>query len=195
MHPFAPAPHRIGFCASLACWQNDASAGQQKTSKALVASTSEVFTLVWDCIKCGVFIFVTIKSIFPSSASLRSVNQLISAKAIIMTDYEVIKDMLFSSDALETEEKELLQEMEVVSDLMRDAINENARVAIEQMEFQNRCDSLVKRFDYTKAKNDALCIEMDDKRIRRGAVEQFLADLAKKDSLLTVVRGIRQWIL
>ena len=69
------------------------------------------------------------------------------------------------------------------------------KIAIEQMEFQNRCDSLVKRFDYTKAKNDALCIEMDDKRIRRGAVEQFLADLAKKDSLLTVVRGIRQWIL
>ena len=57
MHPFAPAPYRKDFYATLARWQNNASVGQQKTSEAFVASTSEVCTLVWDCIKCGVLIF------------------------------------------------------------------------------------------------------------------------------------------
>ena len=70
--------------------------------------------------------------------------------------------MLFSTDTLEIEEKELRQEMEVVSGMIRDAINENARVAIDQTDFQSRYDSLVKRFDDTKAKHDAVCTEMDE---------------------------------
>ncbi len=41
------------------------------------------------------------------------------------------------------------------------------------------------RFDDTKAKHDAVCAEMDDKRIRRATVEQFLADLAERNTLLT----------
>lgn len=102
-----------------------------------------------------------------------------------MADYETIKEMLFSTVALESEEKELRQEMKVVSGMIRDAINENARVAIDQTDFQSRYDSLVKRFDDTKAKHDAVCVEMDDKRIRRATVEQFLADLAKRNTLLT----------
>ena len=102
-----------------------------------------------------------------------------------MADYDAIKDMLFSTDKLETEEKGLRQEMEVVSGMIRDAINENARVALDQTEFQNRYESLVKRFDDAKAKHDAVCAEMNDKRIRRTTVESFLADLAKRDTLLT----------
>ena len=102
-----------------------------------------------------------------------------------MADYDAIKDMLFSTDKLETEEKGLRQEMEVVSGMIRDAINENARVALDQTEFQNRYESLVKRFDDGKAKHDAVCAEMNDKRIRRTTVESFLADLAKRDTLLT----------
>lgn len=116
---------------------------------------------------------------------LRSVNKLIAEKDTVMADYEAIKDKLFSTVSLEKEEKELRQEMEVVSGMIRDAINENARVAIDQTDFQSRYESLVKRFDDTKAKYDVVCAEMDDKRIRRATVEQFLADLAKRNTLLT----------
>lgn len=119
------------------------------------------------------------------AAFLRSVNKLISEKDAIKADYEAIKDMLFSTEALSAKEAELRQEMEEVSGMIQDCINENARVAIDQTDFQNRYDSLVKRFDDTKAKYDAVCAEMDDKRIRRATVESFLADLAKRDTLLT----------
>ena len=57
MHPFAPMPYWMNLCATPVYWQNNTSAGQPKTSEALVSSTSEVCTLVWDCIKCGVLIF------------------------------------------------------------------------------------------------------------------------------------------
>ena len=119
------------------------------------------------------------------AAFLRSVNKLIDEKATVMADYEAIKDMLFSTDGLEAKEAELRQEMEVVSKMIQDCINENARVALDQTDFQSRYESLVRRFDDTKASYDAVCAEMDDKRIRRATVEQFLADLAKHDTVMT----------
>ena len=119
------------------------------------------------------------------SAFIKVINILIAEKETVLTDYDVIKDMLFSTEALSAKEAELRQEMEEVSGMIQDCINENARVAIDQTDFQNRYDSLVKRFDDTKAKYDAVCAEMDDKRIRRATVESFLADLAKRDTLLT----------
>ena len=119
------------------------------------------------------------------SAFIKAINILIAEKETVLTDYDVIKDMLFSTEALSAKEAELRQEMEEVSGMIQDCINENARVAIDQTDFQNRYDSLVKRFDDTKAKYDAVCAEMDDKRIRRATVESFLADLAKRDTLLT----------
>ena len=119
------------------------------------------------------------------AAFLRSVNQLISEKDAIIADYAAIKTMIFSTEALSAMEAELRQEMEVVSGMIQECVNENARVALDQTDFQSRYESLVKRFDDTKAKYDAVYAEMDDKRIRRATVESFLADLSKRDTLLT----------
>ena len=113
------------------------------------------------------------------AAFLQSVNQLISEKDAISADYEAIKDMLFSTEEFSAKEAELRQEMEVVSKMIQDCINENDHVALDQTDFHSRYESLVRRFDDTKASYDAVCAEMDDKRIRRATVEQFLADLAK----------------
>jgi len=122
----------------------------------------------------------TIEAVF-----IKAVNVLIDEKSSVMADYEAIKDMLFSTEELEKERDMLQQEMEVVSKMIEDAINENARIAIDQTDFRGRYDALVKRFDETKEKYDSVCAEMDDKRIRRATVEQFIADLAKQDALLT----------
>lgn len=102
------------------------------------------------------------------SKFLQSVNELISKKDTILADSETIENMLFSTESLEPKEKELRQEIKVVSGMIRDAINENSRIAIDQTDFRSRYDSHVKRFDDTKTKQDVVCAEMDDKRIRRA---------------------------
>lgn len=122
----------------------------------------------------------TIEALFVKAA-----NKLISEKDAIAADYEAIKTMLFSTEELSAKETELKQEMEVVAGMIQDCINENARIALDQTDFQNRYESLVRRFDDTKAKYDAVCAEMDDKRIRQATVEQFLADLSKHDTVMT----------
>ena len=116
---------------------------------------------------------------------LRAVNILLTNKETVIADYENIKDMLFSTEELDKEQEELRREMEVVSKMIQDAINENARIALDQTDFQNRYEALSRRFDDAKERYDAVCAEADEKRIRRATVEQFLADLKKCDTVLT----------
>ena len=117
----------------------------------------------------------TIKSVF-----LKAVNKLIANRDTIKADFEAIKDMLFSTKDLELARDALQQEMEVVSKMIEDAIGENARIAIDQTDFQSRYDALVKRFDDVKEKFDVACAEIDDKRVRRATIEQFLGDLDRQ---------------
>lgn len=117
----------------------------------------------------------TIKSVF-----LKAVNKLIANRDTIKADFEAIKDMLFSTKDLELARDALQQEMEVVSKIIEDAIGENARIAIGQTDFQSRYDALVKRFDDVKEKFDVACAEIDDKRVRRATIEQFLGDLDRQ---------------
>lgn len=119
------------------------------------------------------------------SAFIKAINILIAEKETVLTDYDVIKDMLFSTEELEKERAEIQQEMNVVSKMIQDAIGENSRIAIDQTAFQNRYESLVQRFEAAKAKYDAVCAEIDDKRNRRTIMEQFIETLTKCDNLLT----------
>lgn len=58
MHPFAPVPIGTGFATMRYYRKNRTVDGHQKTSEALVASTSEVFCSAEHCIKYGVLILV-----------------------------------------------------------------------------------------------------------------------------------------
>ena len=122
----------------------------------------------------------TIETLF-----IRAANELISEKAAIITDYDAIKEMLFATDEQEAKRDELQQEMDVVSGMIQDSISENARVALDQTEFQKRYDALVRRFDDAKSRYDAICVEIDEKRMRKTTVEAFLSELSKRDEILT----------
>lgn len=119
------------------------------------------------------------------AAFIKAVNLLIEGRDTVLEDCAAIKELLFSTDVLEKERTELQQEIDVISKMIQDVIGENARIAIDQTDFQSRYESLVQRFDDAKEKYDAVCAEMDDKRGRRAIMEQFLEDLARRDTLLT----------
>lgn len=118
------------FSGKIKCGECDSWAGSK-----VWHSNDKYHRVIWQCNhkydgkKCSTP-HVDDKTI--KSAFLQSINELIAEKDTILADYETIKNMLFSTDRLEAEEKELRQEMKVVSGIIRDAINENARIAIDQ---------------------------------------------------------------
>jgi len=68
----------------------------------------------------------------------------------------------FDLSALTAERDELQSETLVVSELMQQSIYENARVAIDQTEYQKRYDALTERYDKAK-----VCLEEIHHRNKR----------------------------
>ena len=96
-----------------------------------------------------------------------------------------MKDELFKTATLEAERVGLQEEMAVAAELMQKCIEENARVALNQAEYQARYDGLVLRYDTAKARFEQVSELVADKKARGKLVEAFAAELARQDRLVT----------
>jgi site-specific DNA recombinase len=122
----------------------------------------------------------TIKTLFLSAA-----YKLISDSEEILGNFEHIKSSLFDTTELEKEQAELQNELEVVAGMIQQAIGENAHLALDQEEYQERYNGLVDRFDLAKDRHTAITEEITDKQTRLGTINAFLYTLRKQDNLLT----------
>ena len=95
-----------------------------------------------------------------------------------------MKDDLFNTDALDMERSDLQNEMAVTAELIQKCIEENARVALDQREYQERYDGFVGRFDTAKARFEEVSELASDKKARGELVETFIAELVRQDGLV-----------
>ncbi len=86
---------------------------------------------------------------------------------------------------LENKKTSLQNELEVVADLIQNIINENAHTALDQEEYQRRYDSLVERFDTTRANLELVTEQIKDKITRHKNLEIFLEELKNQGVLIT----------
>lgn len=121
-----------------------------------------------------------IKQVFVSA-----MNKLITSKEQILSDFEIIKEKLFSTAELETEKAALGNEMKIAAELTENCINENARVAQNQHEYNERYNSLADRYDKAKAKLDEVNRKITDKLARKETIELFMKNLKKQSGAVT----------
>ena len=114
-----------------------------------------------------------------------AVNKLIADKNNIIDGFAAINDTVFGLGNLTAEQGELQREQMVVSELMQQCINENARVAIDQAEYQKRYNILSLRFEKTKARLETVTEEIRDKQTRQTAIKAFLNKLSQQDEFVT----------
>ena len=114
-----------------------------------------------------------------------AVNKLLPEKGRIIETFDDIKSTVLDISGLETEKTELEQELVVVSDLMQQSIYENARVALDQTEYQKRYDGLTERFGKAKARLEEVTAAISDKTTRQATIEDFLLELRSLDGLVT----------
>lgn len=69
--------------------------------------------------------------------------------------------------------------------MIQQCINENARVVLDQEEYQKRYDGLAQRFESVKAKLEAVTGQINYKETRRATIETFLGTLRRQGGLLT----------
>ena len=122
----------------------------------------------------------TIKTLFVSA-----VNKLLSDKDEILGNFDLIKATVFDTTDLEKEQSQLQNELEVVAEMIQQAISENAHSALNQEEYQERYNGLVDRFDLANARHTAVTEEITDKQTRLSTINAFLHALKKQENLLT----------
>ncbi|WP_173443957.1 hypothetical protein [Selenomonas ruminantium] len=70
----------------------------------------------------------------------------------MLENIRLVKKQICDTADLESESQRLMEEMQVLSDMVQKCINENARIAQNQTDYQKRYDELVSRYDATKVK-------------------------------------------
>ena len=145
--------------------------------------------VVWQCNhkfdggeKCGTphLDEETIKQLF-----LKAANAIFAEKDGVREDYDSIKDTLFGTSELEAERLRLQEEMNVVAELIEQCVAENARIALDQTEYQKKYDGLAGRFNRAKERLSEVSQAITERQAKREKIGRFVSALEKLDGPLT----------
>ena len=155
-------------------------------------STSPYRRVVWQCnhkyargergAKCT---SSSVKEEQVQAAFLAAFNQRIDDRDAIFAAYDEVLAALTDTTALDAEAAALGQEQEVVTELIRKGVEENARAALDQADYTARRDALLARYDAATARLAELDAERNSRRRKQANITRFLKILKKQEALVT----------
>jgi chromosome segregation ATPase len=119
------------------------------------------------------------------AAFISAANKLIADKQSIIADFREFETVLFDMADLDKEHGALSTDLTVTAELIQKCISENARVALDQAEYQKHYDGLVERFEMTKTRLAEVDEQISQKRSRKEVFRRFIADLEMQGAVLT----------
>ena len=152
-------------------------------------SNSKYRRIVWQCNhkfdggeKCGTphLDEETIKQLF-----LKAANAIFTEKGGVREDYDTIKDALFGTTELEVERLRLQEELNVAAELIGQCVSENARIVLDQTEYQKKYDGLAGRFNGAKERLSQVSQAITERQAKREKIGRFVSVLEKLDGPLT----------
>lgn len=98
---------------------------------------------------------------------IKAANQVLANKDEIIENFNSIKDIVFSTEKLESDELELEEEVNEMAGKIEGCINENARKAIDQKDYEKRYSALVEKYDKVISKHKKIKEEIQLKIAQR----------------------------
>ncbi len=118
-------------------------------------------------------------------AFVTAFNRLYDGKDDRLAILRLVQEEICDTRLLESEQQKLADEMSVLADMVQNCIGENARIAQNQAEYQERYNDLVSRYEAVKAKHDATVEAIQAKRLKAETLEAFAKALRNRDTALT----------
>ena len=152
-------------------------------------STSKYRRVIWRCnhkfngvCKCNTphLYEDTIKEKFISAC-----NKLFENHDEIFENCRMMQNLLTDCTEIDGKQQEVLQEMEVVSELTRKYITENSRTAKDQDEYNAHYNALVERYEKLQKKSFSLQKQKEERLAKRDLIGGFILELSKCKELLT----------
>lgn len=123
-------------------------------------------------------------------AFVKAMNRLIAGKEKVIADSEFARQFLTDTADLEKEQTELEQEIAVLVEMTQNTVAENARVALDQKEYQERYNGLVDRYDRAKARYEEVTDAIAAKKTRYKALGTFIDRLREQDVVTKFDAGL-----
>jgi DNA invertase Pin-like site-specific DNA recombinase len=117
-------------------------------------------------------------------AFITAFNQMLEDKEIYFGEYDTIVEMLTETAALDKEAEKLNDEVVSVYELILQSIEQNARIAQNQDDYNRRAAKLEKQYTAAKARLDVIAAEKQERTVRRERLNRFLDDLRRQDAFL-----------
>ena len=127
----------------------------------------------------------TLKEKYLKELFVRAYNEMFKDKDSIIKDFEEIKDVVFDTSELETEQARLQVEINEIANLVENCIATNAHVAQNQDEYRKHYESLVARYDSVSSELQRVSDEIYQRRVRLKLTEHFLDELKKQKETIT----------
>lgn len=108
-------------------------------------------------------------------------NEVLSCKEMVLADLQVVVAMLTDYTELDNQIASLAAEIEVVTELTRRCVIENAQTAINQGSYQAKYAELEHRFETAKEKMASLQKQREDRLQRAERITLFMQYLAERD--------------
>ena len=119
------------------------------------------------------------------AAFISAANKALADKDTVIEIFRLIKDTVFDTSALEQEQAELSDELNIVAGLIQDGIYQNAHVAQNQMDYAKEYETLSARYEKAKTRLDEVKTDIHDKNSRRRSIEHYLEILEKRQDAVT----------
>ena len=152
-------------------------------------SNTEYRRLIWQCnnkYKGGHCHTPHLTEAEIKAAFLSAFNAILHDRAEIMAAYNEVIEALTDTSDLDAERGELQNEADVVTELIKKAISENAHKAQDQEEYQRKYEGYCARFE--KARNRLaeikdICLERNAKKVK---IQMFMERMGQYADLVTV---------
>lgn len=115
------------------------------------------------------------------AAFVKVMNRLIENKKRIAADSKMLMRQLTDCTALEQEITELQQEMNLLSEMLRKAIGENANSAMNQEDYSRRYEEMESRYQALATRCDEIGSEKRRRQYMRNNFRQFIAAINNAD--------------
>jgi hypothetical protein len=117
-------------------------------------------------------------------AFLKAVNEVLGNREELLSDCRMARDTLTDTKSIDTELAEIHSEIEVVAELSRKAIAENAHTALDQDEFTERYNALVTRHESAAARAMELESTKREWQSKRRALDAYIREIESRDTAI-----------
>ncbi|MBR0277658.1 MAG: recombinase family protein [Clostridia bacterium] len=114
---------------------------------------------------------------------LRAFSKLLNDRMTLIDDCRLIYDKLSDVKEIDERSKTLLEDMEVVSELVKRLISENASTTMEQAQYCEKYDSYTKRFDKAKSEYDRLQKTREEQLYKAEVLSGFMFEIQEIEEL------------